>query len=472
MAGWQRKASSSSTLTFNGLSPGHTATLSQGTAKTRSETKGKKMKPRPCRMDGDRFIPTRNNKQMEVASYLLTKKKEPVDTKSPSQSVQKRKVMSLLLNGYDINDEKILSIGGNSLQGFQNNKSKVHCSEKTAAAPTKRTRRIPSAPDRILDAPAVHNDFYLNVLEWSSQDMLTVGLDNTVYLWNATEGVTRLMNLERGEGYVCSLSWCKEGNYIAVGTSDSEVQLWDVERQKRLRILSGYRGRVGCLSWNDHVLSCGLKSGEIRHHDVRVADHHICTLTGHSQEVCGLQWSPDGRYLASGGGDSMVKVWPRVQQGSISNAQQSIHSWNLHQGSVKALAWCPWKPNILASGGGTSDCHIRLWNTSSGICIKSLDTQSQILSLVFAPNYNELVSAHGRSDNNVVIWQYPSLTKVKELFGHKDRVLGMTLNPDRSTIATLGADETICLWKSFKMKPVKKTTMTSSTLSLMRASMR
>lgn len=41
----------------------------------------------------------------------------------------------------------------------------------------------------------------------------------------------------------------------------------------------------------------------------------------------------------------------------------------------------------------------------------------QISSLVFAPNYKELVSAHGYAHNNVVIWKYPSLSKVVELNG-------------------------------------------------------
>lgn len=79
----------------------------------------------------------------------------------------------------------------------------------------------------------------------------------------------------------------------------------------------------------------GSRSGHIHHHDVRVADHHIFTLNGHSQEVCGLKWSPDGRYLASGGNDNLVCVWPRVQEGSASNESQSVRCWSEHQGAVK-----------------------------------------------------------------------------------------------------------------------------------------
>lgn len=50
----------------------------------------------------------------------------------------------------------------------------------------------------------------------------------------------------------------------------------------------------------------------------------------------------------------------------------------LSENPLQALAWCSWQPNILASGGGTSDRRIRIWNVNSGSCISSIDTQSQV----------------------------------------------------------------------------------------------
>ncbi|XP_068604454.1 cell division cycle protein 20 homolog [Brachionichthys hirsutus] len=458
VARWQRKASSSSAPPLNSLSPGKSTNVSLNSSKTPSKTPGKNKKQTPSKMGGDRFIPTRNSKQMDVATFLLTKEIEPMDTNKSAMS-EKQKARSVLLNGYNIDDAKILHIGGKSLnapEGYQNN-LKVLYSQAITPASIKKTRYISSTPDRILDAPEVRNDFYLNLLDWSSRNMLAVALHNKVYLWNATWGdIVLLMKLEHDEDYVSSLSWTQEGSYLAVGTSNCNVQLYDVENQKLLRSMAGHTARVGSLSWNEHVISSGSRSGNIQHHDVRVADHHICTLTGHLQEVCGLQWSPDGRYLASGGNDNLVHVWPRVQEGSVSNARQSVCSWSEHQGAVKALAWCAWQPNILASGGGTSDRHIRIWNVNSNSCISSFDTRSQISSLAFAPNYKELVSAHGYAHNNVVIWKYPSLAKVAELSAHEDRVLNLALSPDRSTVATVAGDETIRLWKSFELDPAKK----------------
>lgn len=101
------------------------------------------------------------------------------------------------------------------------------------------------------------------------------------------------------------------------------------------------------------------------HHDVRQRDHLISTINAHVQEVCGLKWSPDGKYLASGGNDNMLQIWPSVFVQSHTNTQP-IYSLNQHQAAVKALAWCPWQSSILASGGGTADRTIRFWNCNTG----------------------------------------------------------------------------------------------------------
>ncbi len=68
----------------------------------------------------------------------------------------------------------------------------------------------------------------------------------------------------------------------------------------------------------------------------------------HEQEICGLKWSPDGTQLASGGNDNMLCVW---ELGAEAPKMQRSE----HTAAVKALAWCPWQNNLLASGGGTSD---------------------------------------------------------------------------------------------------------------------
>lgn len=73
----------------------------------------------------------------------------------------------------------------------------------------------------------------------------------------------------------------------------------------RLRVMDGHSARIGSLAWNSYIISSGSRDGTIIHHDVRQRDHKIATLNGHTQEVCGLKWSTDFKYLASGGNDNL-----------------------------------------------------------------------------------------------------------------------------------------------------------------------
>ena len=63
-------------------------------------------------------------------------------------------------------------------------------------APYKQQRKIPKVPFKVLDAPALADDFYLNLVDWSAGNVLAVGLGSCVYLWSATTSkVTKLHDL-------------------------------------------------------------------------------------------------------------------------------------------------------------------------------------------------------------------------------------------------------------------------------------
>jgi cell division cycle protein 20 (cofactor of APC complex) len=259
---------------------------------------------------------------------------------------------------------------------------------------------------------------------------------------------------------VTSVSWIKEGGYLAVGTNNAELQIWDAETSKKLRTIRNHQARIGSISWNEHVVSSGSRDGSIHNNDVRVAQSLVSRFQKHTQEVCGLKWSPDGTQLASGGNDNLLAIWdPRF------SSTDPRFTLTHHTAAVKALAWCPWQNGLLATGGGTNDRHIRFWNTQDGSCVNSIDTQSQVCSIVWSKEYKELVSSHGFAHNQLIVWKYPTLTKVAELTGHTSRVLHMAISPDGQQVASAASDETIRVWKCFETTAQPKKASSSSAAS-------
>lgn len=99
-----------------------------------------------------------------------------------------------------------------------------------------------------------HTD--LNTLDWGKNNKVAIGLGPDVFLWNANDGSVQKLLEMKGDGeYVCSVSWAGNGKYLAIGSSTSAIQLWDVEKEKRLRTMGGHTDRVGVLTWSKHTLT-------------------------------------------------------------------------------------------------------------------------------------------------------------------------------------------------------------------------
>jgi cell division cycle protein 20 (cofactor of APC complex) len=106
------------------------------------------------------------------------------------------------------------------------------------------------------------------------------------------------------------------------------------------------------------------------------------------------------------------------------------YTWRDSQAAVKALAWCPFEKNVLATGSGTADRHIRVckcicthvmyvhfitfifsldctqfYNTSQGTLLNKVDTNSQVTALLWSKTEKELVSSHGFSQNQICVWK-------------------------------------------------------------------
>ncbi|KAL1110522.1 hypothetical protein AAG570_008050, partial [Ranatra chinensis] len=335
-------------------------------------------------------------------------------------------------------------------------------SQKLLRSPRKATRKISRIPFKVLDAPELQDDFYLNLVDWSSQNVLSVGLGSCVYLWSAcTSQVTRLCDLSNDANSVTSVSWNERGNLVAVGTHHGYIQVWDVGANKQVCKLMGHSARVGALAWSGDILSSGSRDRMILQRDVRTPSSMVeRRLPGHRQEVCGLKWSPDNQHLASGGNDNRLYVWNM-------HSLSPIQTYTEHLAAVKAIAWSPHHHGLLASGGGTADRCIRFWNTLTGQPMQCVDTGSQVCNLAWSKHSSELVSTHGYSQNQILVWKYPTLTQVAKLTGHSYRVLYLAMSPDGEAIVTGAGDETLRFWNVFSKVRSTKVSMPFNKLDFM-----
>eukprot|EP01025_Chloroclados_australasicus_P068916 TRINITY_DN9632_c0_g1_i3.p1 TRINITY_DN9632_c0_g1~~TRINITY_DN9632_c0_g1_i3.p1 ORF type:complete len:272 (-),score=24.62 TRINITY_DN9632_c0_g1_i3:736-1434(-) len=206
--------------------------------------------------------------------------------------------------------------------------------------------------------------------------------------------------------------------------------------------MPGHNARVGCMAWNSRILSTGSRDRSILHRDIRAPGNFQVRCQQHRSEICGLKWSHDDRLLASGGNDNQLLVWTE-------SSPDPMARFDAHCAAVKALAWSPHQAGILASGGGTADRCIKIWNLGNSSAVTSLDTGSQVCNLSWSKNVDEIVSTHGYSQNQIIVWKYPSMKKLATLTGHTLRVLYLATSPDGQVIVTGAGDETLRFWNVF-----------------------
>jgi WD40 repeat protein/predicted Ser/Thr protein kinase len=206
------------------------------------------------------------------------------------------------------------------------------------------------------------------------------------------------------------------------------------------------------------------------------------TLTGFTDYVLSVAFSPDSRWLASGSGDT-IKLWDV-------NTGQEVRSLRAHAWYVTSLAFSP-DGQWLASGSEENEQHaiinlwdpvsgravrtftaragwiedvsvafspdgrrlasasrydstINLWDAASGRAVRSFTGQSGNRSLAFSPDGRWL--AVGRDDDKLELWDVASGQEVRTLAGHTGSVFSVAFSPDGRTLASGSVDGTIRLW--------------------------
>lgn len=330
-------------------------------------------------------------------------------------------------------------------------------------------RSVMRQPIRVLDSPGLIDDFYLNLLDWSSLGVVAVALGECVYLYQPEGGSIRtLANWAQsplkdrlGDDAPAGVAWSGLGGFLAVGTNRGSVVMFDAATGTAVRRMEGHNSRVSALSFAAYVLATGGRDGNILLRDLRAPEPYVGKVKkAHTAQACSLRFSPDWGQLASGGNDNQAKVWEHRMLGARERSGGSgggsprpapalLWSFADHIAGIKALAWSPHRAGVLAVGAGTKDKSLSFYSTSTGAVINRVDTGSQVCTALWSVTTDEVVTTHGYSAHSVVVWRYPTLRRVVTLEGHSQRVLYSALSPDGSTVVTGAGDHTLRFWRVF-----------------------
>lgn len=169
----------------------------------------------------------------------------------------------------------------------------------------------------------------------------------------------------------------------------------------------------------------------------------ITELKAHEGAANCIAFSPDGKTLASGGEDNLVKTWNL-------ETQENILSLSGHFKGIKALVYSNQGDRLFSAG----DRSIRVWS-KDGTEEKVLTGHTTFLwSLNISKDDNYLIS--GSFDRQFHIWDFHKTDEGIEIDGHKKSVLAVNFSPDGKYMVSGSLDKTIKLW-DFKTKELLKT---------------
>ncbi|AKV67221.1 serine/threonine-protein kinase [Microcystis panniformis] len=260
--------------------------------------------------------------------------------------------------------------------------------------------------------------------------------DKTIKIWEVATG-KQLRTLTGHSDWVRSVVYSPDGRYLASGSWDKTIKIWEVATGKELRTLTGHSREVMSVVYSPdgRYLASGSDDDTLTIWEVATGKQ-LRTLTGHSLFVMSVVYSPDGRYLASGNDDKTIKIW------EVATGKQ-LRTLTGHSDWVRSVVYSP-DGRYLASGSW--DKTIKIWEVATGKELRTLTGHSrEVMSVVYSPDGRYLAS--GSDDNTIKIWEVATGKELRTLTGHSDVVISVVYSPDGRYLASGSGDNTIKIWR-------------------------
>src|SRR5215203_3226186 len=194
------------------------------------------------------------------------------------------------------------------------------------------------------------------------------------------------------------------------------------------------------------LLASAGEDKTVRLWDVETGKPHGEPLKGHTDWVSGVAFSPDGELLASASRDSTVRLWD-VESGKPHGEPLKGHTdW------VNEVAFSP-DGELLATA--SFDKTVRLWDVATGKPRGGPLTghTDAVYGVAFSPDGELLASAS--FDKTVLLWDVASSDlRGEPLYGHSGPVNGVAFSPDGELLASASNDETVRLWEVEARQPL------------------
>jgi WD40 repeat protein len=263
--------------------------------------------------------------------------------------------------------------------------------------------------------------------------------DNTVLLWDAATGESCAVLPHAGS--VRALAFGPDSQWLVSGChSDESLQIWDVATTQLKKKIKGPGNEVIqaiAVSPDGTRIAAADSDGSAKIVDSATGEEvlRFRVATGIGEKKA-LAYSPDGRLLAGTG-----EVGSQID---ISETRTYRRSARLvgHEGAVFSVAFSG-DGRLLASASG--DRTVRVWDVAAAQCVAVLTGHGDsVYSAVFHPDGQRLAS--GGRDKAVWLWDLANGQDVARLDGHANYVFSLAFSPDGTSLASGSGDGTVRIW--------------------------